>query len=769
MHNVADNTVTCSSCGADNPAGARLCTSCGAELPAQVQAVPRRLELASYGGLLLMAAVMRLWDLGSRAIHHDESLHAFYSWQLATGEGYKHDPMMHGPLQFEGTAGIFFLIGDSDYTARLLYVLAGIVLVGLPYFFRVRLGNVGALVLSAMLAFSPTMLYFSRFARNDILMAVWTLALVICLWRYIDEGRNRYVYVGSFVLALAFATKESAYIVTFTLGLFLVLTVISRNWQAVRGEIMVGQVSPPAAIGRITVGLWSAVTRRLTLNGISRPAGFLVVMFTLTLPLGSALVGLFQDTAVLSWSGLVLATPADGGGPIGAPVRGGLVIAFLIVAGLLWISALVGFRWSRSVWWRCAVIFYAVWALLYSTFLTHIGGIGTGFWQSLGYWVVQQGEARGAQPWYYYFIITPIYEFLPLLLALIGGVYYLRRKDPFGHFLVFWAATTFVLYTIASEKMPWLLVNVSLPIIVLGAKFLGDVVVRIRWRPLVSWEGIVMLAGVPAFIVLLWRLALGSVDAGEPIEVLLLAATGVALAALAVAGLYMARRFEYQNFAAISLIPLVLLLVVLSVRASWYASYRHGDIPVEMIVYTQTTPNIVSVLRHVEEVGDAGEGRHTVRVTIDSMSGFSWPWAWYLRDFERAGFRSFEQDDQQYVPEAPVQVVHVLNRKAAEPILADRFTEGTRIKHRWWFPETYKPCGSDLPDPQGCLTLGRFLGSFVDRDAWRTAMDYFLHRKLSPCLDKTLEDCLGSEDSYVYFAKNFSTDFVLPPIAPGAR
>ena len=182
-------------------------------------------ELIAYGALLTGAAVMRLWDLGFRAVHHDESLHSFYSWQLAQGSGFRHDPLMHGPFQFEATAAIFFIFGDSDYTSRLLYAVAGIALVALPLFFRSRLGRLGALFTSVMLAFSPALLYFSRFARNDILMAVWVLGLVICMWRYIDadskdEGKNRYIYIAAALLALAFASKETSYLITALLGLF---------------------------------------------------------------------------------------------------------------------------------------------------------------------------------------------------------------------------------------------------------------------------------------------------------------------------------------------------------------------------------------------------------------------------------------------------------------------------------------------------------------------------------------------------------------------
>ena len=166
------------------------------------------LEIVFYVALILGTLLSRLWDLGHRAMHHDESLHALYSYLLATGQGYRHDPMMHGPLQMEMTAGIFVLFGDNEFTARLLYALAGTLLVLMPLFFRDYLGRNGSMVTATMLAVSPAMFYFSRFARNDILMAVWAFSLVIVMWRFLHEGKMRYLYLGSVFLSLAFVTKE---------------------------------------------------------------------------------------------------------------------------------------------------------------------------------------------------------------------------------------------------------------------------------------------------------------------------------------------------------------------------------------------------------------------------------------------------------------------------------------------------------------------------------------------------------------------------------
>ena len=38
--------------------------------------------------LIISAFVFRYWDLDQRAMHHDESLHALYSWYIASSEGF---------------------------------------------------------------------------------------------------------------------------------------------------------------------------------------------------------------------------------------------------------------------------------------------------------------------------------------------------------------------------------------------------------------------------------------------------------------------------------------------------------------------------------------------------------------------------------------------------------------------------------------------------------------------------------------------------------
>ena len=599
-----------------------------------LQGVVRRLDLrpweaASYAILLLIGLSMRLWDLGSRAMHHDESLHALYSWNLFTGDGFRHNPMMHGPFQFEANAALFFVFGDSDVTARLLYAVMGTVLILMPLLLRWRLGRLGALFSAALLTASPTILYFSRFARNDILMAVWALGLVICMWRYFDEGRSRYLYVAAALLALAFGTKESSYLVVATLGLWSFMLAVHPYVSRALQFVDFQGVSPPAALGRVLKALLDQLPGEgIDLRALSRPAAFMVFLITITLPQWSAFAAILQDSILFGWTNLVLAAPV-GSLNIGAPVGGANVIAFLIVVGTLGASIYFGFRWNWSVWWKSALIFYTIWTLLYTTFLTNFyGGIKSGIWQALGYWVVQQGEARGAQPWYYYFVITSVYEFLPFLIGIIAAVYFLlRRRDSFTMFLVFWPLTTFLLYTVASEKMPWLLVNITLPFILLSAKFLADVVERIDWGRLFDNGGYFLIPGIPLFIIMLWNLAMYTAPESDALGVLFPVLIAVVLIAMAGAGVYLYRQVGRRNLLSVSLLGLTAVMLVLTVRAGVIASYRNGDTPIELIVYTQTSPDVLRVLDKVEE---AVASRKVV--AIDGTSGFSWPWAWYLRD-----------------------------------------------------------------------------------------------------------------------------------------
>ena len=173
-------------------------------------------EHALYATFIVVAALTRFWDLGSRALHHDESLHAYYSWLLATGEGYRHHPLMHGPFLFEANALVYLLFGDSDASARYLPALAGVLLVAAPWLLRSPqlLGRFGALAASFMLLVSPTFLYYTRYIRHDAYTALGALLFFTCIVRYKEAPARRWLLGGAASLAFLLTNHE----IIFALG-----------------------------------------------------------------------------------------------------------------------------------------------------------------------------------------------------------------------------------------------------------------------------------------------------------------------------------------------------------------------------------------------------------------------------------------------------------------------------------------------------------------------------------------------------------------------
>ena len=170
--------------------------------------------------IFALAIVTRFWDVGDRGIHHDESLHSVYSRNLYIGNGYTHDPMMHGPLQFNFIAVMFWLFGTSDTTTRFASVICGIFVVMSPFFLRKQMGRWPALIASFLFLISPTILYFSRMAREDSVYSGMEMLMIVGLWRFVSTRKPADFFVFMAGLSLMFTIKETAYLTFAVLAIF---------------------------------------------------------------------------------------------------------------------------------------------------------------------------------------------------------------------------------------------------------------------------------------------------------------------------------------------------------------------------------------------------------------------------------------------------------------------------------------------------------------------------------------------------------------------
>src|SRR5688500_18131306 len=77
---------------------------------------------------------------------------------------------------------------------------------------REFIGRTAALIAAALLAVAPTVVYYSRFQRHDIYLAVFQFLFTIAIFRYLRQPRTRELWLMIAALAFAFSTKEDTFL-----------------------------------------------------------------------------------------------------------------------------------------------------------------------------------------------------------------------------------------------------------------------------------------------------------------------------------------------------------------------------------------------------------------------------------------------------------------------------------------------------------------------------------------------------------------------------
>ncbi|MEI6044587.1 MAG: flippase activity-associated protein Agl23 [Chloroflexota bacterium] len=380
------------------------------------------LEGTLYTLILLLAIFMRLWDLDVRALHHDEGVHAYYSWRYYNGGGYDQEPWKHGPFLYHITSLSFWLFGPSDFTARLPTALFGVLICLLPLALRRELGRWGALSASLLLAISPTLLYFSRFLREDIFMAFATLLLFIGLVRFVKQPSARWWYVAMAALGLLYCTKEASYFYTALFGGFIFLWMC---WQIAPRLIFifVAYLGVAAFTFFFVAGLYTPppipfeqINKLLLTKYLSElivhPIFWTVILL---LVIGLVIAWLAFKEAASTRREFLVAT-----GRIEAEVTAQEALFLPYQAG----SPAYAIGWLGRHWKITGIgllILFGIYSVFYTGFFSSPAQGEVGLISGLWYWIAQQGVERGSQPWYYYFLLMPLYEPLALLFGTLGG------------------------------------------------------------------------------------------------------------------------------------------------------------------------------------------------------------------------------------------------------------------------------------------------------------------------------------------------------------
>lgn len=194
-------------------------------------------EVVLYFVIAVMALCLRLYKLDGRPMQAGEAAQALAAWRAAQGQA---GGLSQSPLLFTTNMLLLALFGATDFLARLLPALSGVLLVIGPYFLRQRLGRMGALAASFVLALSPSTLFFSRYLGGEIIVATCALAITWGLFSYLDQRWPGYLYLVAVALAFALSAGAGVFtfifvVVTFVLVLALAnrFSALSEYWQRV--------------------------------------------------------------------------------------------------------------------------------------------------------------------------------------------------------------------------------------------------------------------------------------------------------------------------------------------------------------------------------------------------------------------------------------------------------------------------------------------------------------------------------------------------------
>ncbi|HLF78600.1 MAG TPA: hypothetical protein VJB57_14050, partial [Dehalococcoidia bacterium] len=199
-----------------------------------------------------------------------------------------------------------------------------------------------------------------------------------------------------------------------------------------------------------------------------------------------------------------------------------------------------------------------------------------------------------------------------------------------------------------------------------------------------------------------------------------------------------------------ALVVVFAALLTLTGRAAVTAAFTNDDTPVEMLVYTQSSHDIVDLRDRIDALAKATGLGHNLPIVVDSTEGYAWPWAWYLRHYHEVTYQDPKTPGYRG-PEGAVLLIHQAN---APNVDASAYTQ-TPYKHRWWFVEetTYRG-----------LTVGKVISTLTSWEKLKGLGNFFLYRFPA-------EGHTGSTDGVAFFPESLAAydrvqAVVKPPVEP---
>jgi uncharacterized protein (TIGR03663 family) len=560
----------------------------------------RRAWWIAYASVMVVAALVRLYQLELRPMHHDEGVNGFFLNNLIRTGVFRYDPTnYHGPTLYYFTLPLAVvaerLNAYGTWTVRLLPLIFGLATVWLALGLRRYIGRVGALSAGALLALSPGVVFFSRYFIHEMMFVFFTFGIVVAALRFYEHDRAPSLSPDAAASPLPDAASPSPDAATrgarWGLGVAAasLVLVASSLVAAYRPEYY----SPALALILFSAGVLFVLLRRydgersiyLILAAVSAALLF-ATKETAFISVGVILIawamawGYASFAARQGWFGAretaagrrarVRQGGKSGAGASDMETRGfvarrggGTRILILLAAALglfLFINILFYssfFTNSKGVW--DAVEAYQVWKKTGES-----GFHGYGWHKYLQWLVIDKTNTPGGERWEFG------EEPALFLLACAGALLALREsRRRFPLFAALWGFGLLAAYSLIKYKTPWLVLSMLVPFAITGG-YAIDWLYRRYGR----------------------ALALGVL--------------GVALLVAA-----------YQTV---------------------QLNYVHYDNDRYIYVYAHTKREYLDLIREVNRLAERAGTKYDTSINVAAPE--YWPMPWYLRDYKRVGYQS---------------------------------------------------------------------------------------------------------------------------------
>jgi DNA-binding beta-propeller fold protein YncE len=274
-----------------------------------------------------------------------------------------------------------------------------------------------------------------------------------------------------------------------------------------------------------------------------------------------------------------------------------------------------------------------------------------------------------------------------------------RPRQLFFWFCAFWFFAALLIYSWAGEKMPWMLPQITLPLVLLAGRLLGQWADAGWGRRALTQKGLATggLILLAMFALLAW-VGLGAAPAPSPVAVqsvtLQRLALSVFIAAIAGGLFYLAPKWGRDIVVPGIALGCLSILFAGYLRTSLMVVYDHPDNPVEPLIYVQSTHDDPWITDEIGRIGaQTGQGKD-LRILLDNGWGdgdheaVSWPFEWYLRDYDNRRYYTRTIDPSINLADYPVLVARSTNLEPISAELAQYNCQEYRLNA--WFPEDYK-------------------------------------------------------------------------------